>query len=97
MSSRKAARRARVQCSGFEIFLPLFPDFFPLSIHSVEEAPMHQAPGIRRMDEWLVSGSVLGKEKESVLHQNANLSGLDDQGLQFCLTQEKAEAGGLQV
>lgn len=72
-------------------------DPFPLSTYSVEEAPVGQPPGTGRMDEWLVSGPTLGKEKENVFHKNANLAGLDGQGL--CdphLTQE-AEAGGSQV
>lgn len=43
------------------------------------------------MDEWLVSGSALGKEKENVLHRKTGLAGL------ACDTTLEAEAGGSQV
>lgn len=80
VSTRKAARRTRSPVLWVWDPLPLSPDSFPLSTHSVEEAPMDQPPGTRRMDEWLVLGPALGKEKENVLHKNANLAGLDGQG-----------------
>lgn len=81
VSSRKAAGRTRSPVLWVWDSLPLGPDSFSLCTYSVEEAPMGQPPGTRRMDEWLVLGSVLRKEKENVFHKNANLAGLDGQGL----------------
>lgn len=73
VSSRKAARRPGVQGSGFRTLCPFY-----ILCRGGTTGP---TPGTRRMDEWLVSGPTLGTEKENVFHKNANLAGLDSQGL----------------
>lgn len=47
---------------------------FPLFTHSVEEAPMGQSPGTRRMDEWLALDPALVKIKGNCAPEKGRFS-----------------------